>query len=71
VQYEQWRLDPPGLSDFFVPVDHPQYEVVTAGHHLVWAFEADSWEEAMVVYFRRMAWEPYRTLPPSSAPPVA
>jgi hypothetical protein len=67
VQYEQWRLDPPGLSDFFVPADHPQYEIVTAGHHLIWAFEAESWEEAMVLYFRRMDWEPYRPLPGPSA----
>lgn len=46
-------MDPPGLSDFFVPADHPQHELVTAGHHLVWAFEAECWEDAMVLYFCR------------------
>ena len=58
MRYEDWRLDPPGLSEYLVPADHPRYEVVTAGHHLVWTVEAESWEEAMMLYYRRMGWEP-------------
>ena len=68
MKYELWQEigatgEATGLA--FFPVNEGyerQLQLLAPGAKLIWAVEADSWDEAMTLYHERMGWSAYRPL---------
>jgi hypothetical protein len=66
MRYELWRdEDDEGISLTFFPADENydnQRRLLEPGAEIVWAVEADTYNEAMARYYEFMGWGPYKPM---------
>jgi hypothetical protein len=66
MKYELWRSeDDLGGELTFFPVNETyerQTQLLEPGAELIWTVEADSYNEAMRLYYEHMDWGPYKPM---------
>ena len=66
MKYELWQHEDAEAVDYtFFPVDdghERRLRLLETGSRLVWAVEADTYDNAMRLYHEHMGWEPYKPM---------
>ena len=65
MKYEVWRHEGRAICLSFFPVDEnydAHRQSLAPNAELLWAVEADTWDEAMSRYHEFMGWEPYKPM---------
>jgi len=65
MKYELWRYEGNAIALSFFPVDenyNRQRQLLEPGAEMIWAVEADTYNEAMARYHEFMGWEPYKPM---------